>query len=63
MDYIMKISMVIDTEAKKTAIRDNLKTQLTTAYTTGTIKSWAMDITGILVPGEDNESYTSPTTP
>ena len=59
----MKISMTIDTEAKKNTIRDNLKTQLTTAYNAGTIKSWAMDITGVLVPGEDNEEYTSPVTP
>uniref|UniRef100_A0A6M3LCF8 Uncharacterized protein n=1 Tax=viral metagenome TaxID=1070528 RepID=A0A6M3LCF8_9ZZZZ len=62
MDYQMKIVMVIDTVEKKNTIRNNLTSQLQTAFAAGTIKSWIMDISGILVPGEDNEEYSEGTT-
>ena len=59
MDYIMRIAMVIDSESKKNAIRNSLKTSLEGQYTSGNLKSWNMDINGTLVPAEDNESYSS----
>lgn len=59
MDYIMRISMVIDTEAKKNTIRNSLKTSLEQQHSSGNLKSWNMDINGTLVPSEDNESYSS----
>ncbi len=59
MDYIMKINITTDTETKKNTIRDNLKTQLTTAHTAGTVKSWGMDISGVIVEAEDHEEYSS----
>ena len=61
MDYIMRISMVIDSETKKNTIRNSLKTSLEGQYDNGNLKSWNMDINGVLVPTEDNESYSSST--
>lgn len=60
MDYNMRISMVIDSETKKNSIRNTLKTSLEGQYDNGNLKSWNMDINAVIVPTEDNESYTSP---
>ena len=53
--------MVIDSETKKNTIRNSLKTSLEGQYDNGNLKSWNMDINGVLVPTEDNESYSSST--
>lgn len=59
MDYIMRVSMTIDTKAKKDAFRDFLKNKLETEYGLGNIKSWSMNIEGVIKPDEDIESYSS----
>ena len=63
MDYQMKVVLLIDTEARKNTVRSSLTTQLQSAFASGTIKSWTMDISGILVPAEDNEAYSEGTSP
>ena len=59
MDFIMRISMVIEDETKKDAIRDYPLTSLGDQEAAGNVKHWNMDIQGIVVPSEDSESYTS----
>lgn len=59
MDYTMRINMVIDTESKKNTIRNSLKNSLEQQYSSGNLKSWNMDINAVVVPTEDNESYSS----
>ena len=51
--------MTIDTKAKKDAFRDFLKNKLETEYGLGNIKSWSMNIEGVIKPDEDIESYSS----
>jgi len=63
MDYQMKIVLLIDTEAKKNTVKASLTSQLQSAYAAGTIKSWTMDISGILVPTDDNEAYSEGLSP
>jgi len=63
MNYQMKVVLLIDTEAKKNTVKASLTTQLQSAFAAGIIKSWTMDISGILVPAEDNEAYSEGTTP
>ncbi len=53
----MKLVILIDTETKKNTIKNSLTTQLNSAFASGIVKRWVMDITGVLVPTEDNESY------
>ena len=60
VDYVMKISMTIDTEAKKNTIRNTLQTSISAAFTAGTIKEWNMSITPVIVPSEDVEQYQNP---
>ena len=59
MDYIMKISMTIDTESKKNVFRDALKADLISQYANGNLSDWNMSIEGVLIASEDSENYSN----
>lgn len=61
MDYRIQITVVSDTEVKKNAFRDSIISDLESQYTSGNIKIWSMNISGIIIPEEDSESLSSPT--
>ncbi len=49
--------MLIDTEAKKNAFRDFMKSRMQTEFAAGNIKNGIIEIKGIIVPEEDTENY------
>lgn len=55
----MRVSMLIDTEVKKNNFRDFLINKLETEYGLGNLKSWSVNIEGVIIPNEDVESYSS----
>ena len=60
MKYVMKLTVTIETLAKKNSFRDSQITQITNGITAGTIESYSMDIIGMVDPVVDIETYKSP---
>lgn len=58
VEYILKISMNIGTEAKKNTIKLSLQSTLSSAVTAGTIKNWSMSINPV-IESTDAEEYNS----